>query len=118
MPWREQTVFEQRKEFVVLASHKGSNVSQLCKRYGISRKTGYKWLSRARGSDGEEEALQNRSRRPRHSPVLVEVFIFAPPVAPSLKNPHFLQHPQYNSPQHAVAAFGLMHMGAAQHLQA
>ena len=68
MPWKEQSVFEQRREFVVLARHEGGNISRLCERYGISRKTGYRWLSRARGSDGDEEALQNRSRRPRHSP--------------------------------------------------
>jgi transposase InsO family protein len=66
MPWKERSVFEQRREFVVLASYEGSNLSRLCKRYGISRKTGYKWLLRASG--GGEEALQNRSRRPRHSP--------------------------------------------------
>jgi hypothetical protein len=49
MPWKERTVFEQRKEFVMLANHEGSNISQLCERYGISRKTCYKWLGRANG---------------------------------------------------------------------
>jgi transposase InsO family protein len=66
MPWKEYTVFEQRKEFVMLAHHEGSNISRLCERYGISRKTGYKWLSRA--DSGRWEALQDRSRRPRHIP--------------------------------------------------
>lgn len=66
MAWKEQSVFEQRKEFVELANHDESNVSQLCYRFGISRKTGYKWLARAR--EGGLEALQDGSRRPKHSP--------------------------------------------------
>ncbi|MDJ0884046.1 MAG: IS481 family transposase [Desulfobacterales bacterium] len=40
--------------------------SALCRRHGISRKTGYKWVQRyrAQGPDG----LQDRSRRPHHNP--------------------------------------------------
>jgi transposase InsO family protein len=41
-------------------------MSALCQRFGISRKTGYKWLKRHR--EGAMEALQDRSRRPVHSP--------------------------------------------------
>jgi transposase InsO family protein len=42
-------------------------MSELCRRFGISRKTGYKWLSRweAEGAQG----LSNRSCRPKHSPL-------------------------------------------------
>jgi transposase InsO family protein len=54
----------QRSEFVRLAQ--ASNVSELCRRFGISRKTGYKWLSRF--DSGGEADLQDRSRRPLHSP--------------------------------------------------
>ena len=57
---------ELRVEFVALASQAGANVSELCRRYGISRKTGYKWLKR--GGAGGEEALADRSRRPCQSP--------------------------------------------------
>jgi putative transposase len=40
--------------------------ASLCRHYGVSRKTGYKWLDRyeAEGASGLEE----RSRRPRSSP--------------------------------------------------
>src|SRR6185295_16534110 len=38
----------------------------LCKRFGISRKTGYKWRERYR--EKGEEGLADRSRRPKHSP--------------------------------------------------
>jgi transposase InsO family protein len=53
-------VIEQREEFVMLARQPGANISELCRRYSISRKTGYKWLDR--------EDLADRSRRPHHSP--------------------------------------------------
>lgn len=56
----------QRLEFVVLASLSGLTFSELCRRYEISRKTGYKWLARYKA--GGREALQDRSRKPSHSP--------------------------------------------------
>ena len=46
MAWKDVSVMSQRAEFVVLASADGANVSELCRRFGVSRKTGYKWLSR------------------------------------------------------------------------
>ncbi|WP_155983587.1 helix-turn-helix domain-containing protein, partial [Rubrivivax benzoatilyticus] len=53
MPWSAVTVKDQRQEFVGLARQADANVSELCRRFGISRKTGYKWLSR--------EDLEDRS---------------------------------------------------------
>lgn len=55
-----------RHEFLQLTSQPGANFSELCRRFGISRKTGYKWRQRyqERGLSG----LQDRSRRPQHSP--------------------------------------------------
>lgn len=55
-----------RREFVTLASQPEANVSGLCRRFGISRKTGYKWIGRfeAEGLSG----LEDRSRRPHRSP--------------------------------------------------
>lgn len=66
MPWRETTTVSQRLEFVTLASWEEANISRLCRRFGISRKTGYKWLHRFQ--EGGLEALQDRSRRPHYSP--------------------------------------------------
>lgn len=72
MPWEEVTLLEKRTEFVNLANLSGSNIKELCSRFGISRKTGYKWLSRARQSAVCDEtlmvALTDRSRRPKKSP--------------------------------------------------
>jgi transposase InsO family protein len=63
MPWERRTVKEQRQEFVE-AAQSCRNFSVLCREYGISRATGYKWLSRS--ADGED--LIDRSRRPHNSP--------------------------------------------------
>lgn len=65
MPWQEVSIMEQRREFVSLALQEGANRRELCRRFGISAQTGYKWLARA--SDAEDWA-SDRSRRPRHSP--------------------------------------------------
>ncbi|HEX5327473.1 MAG TPA: IS481 family transposase, partial [Acetobacteraceae bacterium] len=56
---------QSREEFVRLAAAEGGNVAMLCGRFGISRKTGYKWLSRYRAGEG----LADRSRRPHGSPL-------------------------------------------------
>lgn len=66
MPWMEQDRMSLRQEFCVLAAVPGTAISDLCRRYGISRKTAYKWLGRyqAAGVDG----LADRSRRPHGHP--------------------------------------------------
>ena len=66
MPWLIQTTMSQRHEFVLLASKPGVNFRQLCRRFRISPKTGYKWKKRF-GAAGVT-ALIERSRRPKHSP--------------------------------------------------
>src|SRR5687768_512807 len=53
-----------RAEFVAFASQPDANVAAACRRFGVSRKTGYKWLARAAAGHG----LADRSRRPRASP--------------------------------------------------
>jgi transposase InsO family protein len=56
----------QRFEFVKLASVEGQEFSEACSRFGISRKTGYKWMARFR--EEGESGLVDRSRRPERSP--------------------------------------------------
>lgn len=55
-----------KEEFVVHALREGSNISELCRRFGISRKTGYKLL--ARFKEHGNLGLEERSRRPIHHP--------------------------------------------------
>jgi transposase InsO family protein len=75
MPWKESDLMSLRREFVALAQLPGANVSALCVRYGISRKTGYKWLERG------EECVEDRSRRPHCSPRRTTAAIEAPVLA-------------------------------------
>ena len=60
MPWRTQTVKEQRIELVTPARKPGANISELARRSGVSRKTIYKWRNR--------DDMDDRSRRPKSSP--------------------------------------------------
>jgi transposase InsO family protein len=61
----EVSAMEQRREFVRLGRMEGSNRRELCRRFGISAETGYKWLGRSEGGDDD---LADRSRRPHTSP--------------------------------------------------
>jgi transposase-like protein len=67
MPFREVSRMDERLEFVMLASVNGANVRGLCRRFGISPTTGYKWLERWR-LDGLA-GLDELSRRPLSSPL-------------------------------------------------
>lgn len=66
MPWQEVCTMSLRLEFVTLAMQEEANVRDLCRRFGISPKTGYKWLERY--CEAGSEGLKDRSRRPRHTP--------------------------------------------------
>lgn len=67
MPWKEVNPMQQRVLFIADYLRQISNFSDLCGDYGISRKTGYKWVSRFQS--GGIEGLSEHSSRPVHSPV-------------------------------------------------
>lgn len=62
MPWKECDAMMLRRELVDLALSEGANRAELARRFGVSRKTAYKWLSRYRA--GGVSALADESRRP------------------------------------------------------
>ena len=66
MPWEEVTVMAQRTEFIEEALKEHANLRALCREFGITPRTGYKWLRRYQ-SEGPA-GLYERSRRPQHSP--------------------------------------------------
>jgi len=66
MPFKQMEVREQRVEFVVRALRGTEPLSWLCREFGISRPTGYLWVARYR--EGGLAAIEERSRRPEHSP--------------------------------------------------
>jgi transposase InsO family protein len=66
MPWKERTAVEERKSFIEEWQLKEDNLAELCRKYGISRQTGYKWLKRFETQG--EHGLLDLSRAPRQSP--------------------------------------------------
>ena len=79
MPWTTRDAMSLKEEFVALARQPGSNKRELCRRFGISPQTAYKWLDRykAHGQPG----LQEKSRRPATSPKLTQAAMEAQVVA-------------------------------------
>jgi putative transposase len=66
MPWKETSPMIERLQFIHDSQSGLYVMSELCERYGISRKTGYKWLERFE-EDGKR-GLGDRSRAPKHCP--------------------------------------------------
>lgn len=66
MPWSTTTPMDQRTQFIADYLREALTITELCDLYGVSRKTGYKWIERylRQGPLG----LQERSRRPKVSP--------------------------------------------------
>ena len=63
MSWRVQTVEEKRMEFVERVLRQEESKTALCREYGITRKTGDKWISRYQAG----EPLSDRNREPHPS---------------------------------------------------
>src|SRR5436190_1781099 len=66
MPWQETSPMDQRLQFMADHQRGHYTMRELCARYAISRKTGYKWLARyeAEGAAG----LAERSHAPHVCP--------------------------------------------------
>jgi transposase InsO family protein len=67
MPWKARSIVGVRKELVMKVLAKELPIAELCREYGVSRKTAYKWLKRFR-----EQGLQglvDESRRPDSAPI-------------------------------------------------
>lgn len=76
MPWECKTVEDQRREFAQAAIN-CNNFSALCRDFGITRRTGLKWVERYKA----QQPLTDRSRRPHTTPTRtpedVELLILA-----------------------------------------
>lgn len=66
MAWKKVLPMEERARFVLEVEKAEMSVAELCRRYGVSRKTGYKWIRRywAEGLDG----IRERRSRPHSCP--------------------------------------------------
>ena len=87
MPWRERSPMDERVQFISDYQRQLWTMTELCDRYGVSRKTGYKLLARydAEGPAG----LTNRSSRPQHSPQTTDEDIVAAIVALRKRHPRW-----------------------------
>lgn len=66
MPWKESDTMDQRLQFVHDALSERFTFTELCARYGVSRRIAYKWL--ARFEEDGTRGLTDRSRRPHACP--------------------------------------------------
>lgn len=66
MPWKDTTPMRERAVFIRAWEADVFTMKELCEHFGISRKTGYKWVSRYR--DGDLESLADRKRSPHTCP--------------------------------------------------
>jgi putative transposase len=66
MGWMETCAVDERMRFVMAVERQEETFAELCRRFKVSRKTGYKWLARYR--DAGVAGLVDRSRAPRHHP--------------------------------------------------
>lgn len=71
MPWARTDVGEQRVNFVIRSVSGHETMAGLCREFGISRPTGYRWR-RKYGQAGSVVAVTESSRRPRRSPQRTE----------------------------------------------
>ena len=66
MPWKKDGVLEERYRFIEEWKSEDWSLAELCQQFGVTRKTGYKWLERYEA--GGMEGLRDQSRAPHHHP--------------------------------------------------
>lgn len=66
MPWEQTSAMDQRIQFIGDYLSEQFSISDLCRGYGISRPTAYKWI--ARYGESKVQGLEERCRAPRHHP--------------------------------------------------
>ena len=73
MVWKETCAVDERMRFVLAVEGQEEAMAAVCRRFGISRRVGYKWLSRYRAAG--VAGLEDRSRAPLNHPRAVPVEI-------------------------------------------
>ena len=66
MPWSQLSPMDQKTQFIADYLRRSLSLTELCEHYGISRRTGYKWIERY--EHGGLASLAERSRRPHVCP--------------------------------------------------
>lgn len=70
MPWSETKPMDQKTQFIADYLRQSLEMTELCELYGISRKTGYKWIERylKQGPRGLEDRSRSPARHPNQTP--------------------------------------------------
>jgi putative transposase len=87
MPWKETVPMGERVKFVAGYLANEVSFSELCERFGISRKTGYKWVERY--EEGGVTNLAERSRAPHRHPQQVSDAVVQAVLAIRRKHPRW-----------------------------
>src|ERR1700687_118485 len=66
MPWRESRVVDERVRFIAACIESDETFAELCRRFGVSRQAGYKWVER--DGRGGPAGLLNRPAVARLAP--------------------------------------------------
>lgn len=77
MPWKERTVMSERSRFIAEAMSGEESFSAVCRAYGISRKTGYKWMERAKSGAGMEDLPRTPIHSPNRTPPEIEALVLS-----------------------------------------
>jgi transposase InsO family protein len=88
VPWKESCAMQERFKFVMEARKGEKPIAMLCREFGISRTSGYKWLRRYE-DEPYPEALDDQSRCPAHSPARTDPFVEDVVVAARKRYPHW-----------------------------
>lgn len=79
MTWKETCTVSERRLFVEAWLSRAFEVSTLCERFGVSRKTGHKWINRfkAEGMSGLEDRSRARHSQDHRTPEAMQERILA-----------------------------------------
>jgi putative transposase len=119
MPWKEIDVMDQKKTFVIKAFDRNINFTELCREFGISTKTGYKY--KARFLEGGFPALEELSRETKINAKklpdkikyeLIAIKIKRPTWGPSkILSIYHSRHPRLTPPARSTVERILMEVG-------
>ena len=107
MPWKETRVIDERMRLVLAYLNDEASLSALCRRYGVSRKTGRKWVMRYR--EHGPEGVRDRSRAPLRHPNATPPEVVSELIGTKLEHPNWGPRKVvgwlvYNRPEVAVPA--------------
>lgn len=87
MPWQSTDPVNERLKFIAAHQSRAYTMSELCRRYGISRETGYTWVDRYR-TDGVA-GLEDRSHAPKQCPHSIDPGVAELLVSARESHPHW-----------------------------